>query len=124
VANSSGHECSKTSRGASCWSPPERRSRRPGRYLVSAAPEILGQVEAEIREHTARLNLLRGGPTAREVQLAESLQTAPTRQQEREREFADLLRPEMTGNAKILSGKRYFASGGKSFKNKYAAATS
>jgi multidrug efflux pump subunit AcrA (membrane-fusion protein) len=50
----------------------------------------LGQVEAEVREHTARLNMLRAGPTRQEIQLAQSeLQTARTRQQELERQFGE-----------------------------------
>jgi putative peptide zinc metalloprotease protein len=82
---------------------------RPGDVLARLADRDfqadLGQVDAEIRGRTARLKMLRAGPTPQEVHLAQSeLQTARTRQQQFERQFAEASQMQASRRSRAVSG--------------------
>lgn len=82
---------------------------RPGDAVARLADRDfqadLGQVEAEIRERTARLKMLRTGPTPQEIHLAQSeLQTGRTRQQQLERQFAEALQMHGSRRSRAESG--------------------
>jgi putative peptide zinc metalloprotease protein len=65
----------------------------------------LAQVEAEIRERRARVNMLRAGPTTEEVRLAQNqLQTARTRQQQLEQQFAEASQMQANRRSRAESG--------------------